>query len=76
MNEHFPDCSLIKEFKRKAHKQKDSHFNYIEEFNKFIKIVKKDVPKIHLYSLNSPPHDEFYHLMPLFHCLQNYSVLS
>jgi hypothetical protein len=62
-----PKCTLVDVLIKKARERTDSDFNYILELEHFRHRVKQDINDIRLLFPEYTPHDEQYHLKPLFH---------
>jgi len=62
-----PKCTLVDALFRKACERTDSDFNYSFELERFRRRVKQDIHNIKLLFPEYTPHDEQYHLKPLFH---------
>lgn len=62
-----PKCTLVNLLIRKAREKTDSDFNYLYELEHFRRSVKQDIDNIRLLFPEYTPHDEQYHLKPLFH---------
>lgn len=62
-----PKCTLINTLIAKARERTDSDFNYLYELERFRQRVKQDIDNIRLLFTEYTPHDEQYHLKPLFH---------
>lgn len=62
-----PKCILVDVLIRKARERADSDFNYISELEHLRQRVKQDINHIKLLFPEYSPHDEQYHLKPLFH---------
>jgi hypothetical protein len=62
-----PKCRLISLLAEKAKQRNDTTFDFIAELEKFRKRVGQDSDNIKLLFPEYTPHDEEYHLRPLFH---------
>ena len=62
-----PKCILISLLCEKADQRNDTTFNFIAELERFRKRVGQDSDHIKLLFPEYTPHDEEYHLRPLFH---------
>jgi len=62
-----PKCTLVDALVRKARERTDSDFDYLHELERFRRTVKRDIDNIRALFPEYTPHDEQYHLKPLFH---------
>jgi hypothetical protein len=62
-----PKCTLVDVLITKAGERVDTEFNYGAELEHFRQRVKQDIDNIRLLFPEYTPHDEQYHLKPLFH---------
>jgi len=65
--ESLPKSALANVLIRKARERTDSDFNYLYELEHFRQSIKRDINDIRLLFPEYTPHDEHYHLKPLFH---------
>ncbi len=69
--ESLPKCALINILAEKAHERTDTDFNFLLELERFRRHVKEDADNIKLLFAEYTPHDEQFHLRPLFHIASN-----
>jgi hypothetical protein len=62
-----PKCLLISVLKKKARRRTDVQFDYLAQLERFRKCVRRDMGYVPLLFTEYTPHDEEYHLRPLFH---------
>ena len=67
ITESLPKCGLVNVLIRKARERTDIDFNYLYELERFRRSVQQDIGNIRLLFPQYTPHDEQYHLQPLFH---------
>lgn len=67
ITESIPKCTLVDALISKSRERTDSDFNYMSELEHFRQRVKQDIDDIKLLFPEYTPHDEQYHLKPLFH---------
>src|SRR4030042_215352 len=66
-----PKCLLTSLVKQRAGKHTSTNFQYISQCGSFLEKVKRDISAIHVLFPQFTPHDDLYHLEPLFKLASN-----